>query len=204
MNFLAHAWLAGDDPAHQLGGLMGDFVKGLLPAGLPTDIAAGVALHRRIDVFADGHPAFRRSRGRVSPARKRAAGILVDMFYDHFLARHWQAFHPEPLPDFTARMYALLEAHHPVLPSRLAGLLPSMREDDWLASYRSTETVAFALDRMARRLSRPELLLGGGAELDIHYSALEADFFEFANDAARFATKQRGSLSASESRSAAR
>lgn len=200
MNFLAHAWLAGDDPAHQLGGLMGDFVKGPLPAGLPADIAAGVALHRRIDVFADNHPAFRRSRGRVSPARRRAAGILVDMFYDHFLARHWQAFHREPLSDFTARMYALMDAHHPVLPSRLAGLLPSMREDDWLASYRSTETVAFALDRMARRLSRPELLLGGGAELDIHYVGLEEDFFEFANDAASFATAQRGLLSAPESR----
>ncbi len=200
MNFLAHAWLAGDDSAHQLGGLMGDFVKGPLPAGLPADIAAGVALHRRIDVFADRHPAFRRSRKRISPARRRAAGILVDMFYDHFLARHWRAFHPQPLPDFTARMYALMDAHRPVLPSRLAGLLPSMREDDWLASYRSTETVAFALDRMARRLSRPELLLGGGAELDVHYTGLEGDFFAFADDAATFAAAQRGSLSGPESR----
>lgn len=200
MNFLAHAWLAGDDPAHQLGGLMGDFVKGPLPAGLPADIAAGVALHRRIDVFADNHPAFRRSRGRVSPARRRAAGILVDMFYDHFLARHWQAFHPEPLSDFTARLYALMDDHRAVLPPRLTGLLPSMRDDDWLASYRNAETVAFALDRMARRLSRPELLLGAGTELDIHYAALEEDFFEFVTDAATFAAAQRGSLSERESR----
>ncbi len=200
MNFLAHAWLAGDDPAHQLGGLMGDFVKGPLPAGLPTDIAAGVALHRRIDVFADNHPAFRRSRGRISPARRRAAGVLVDMFYDHFLACHWQAFHPEPLSDFTARMYALMDAHRAVLPPRLTGLLPSMRDDDWLASYRNAETVAFALNRMARRLSRPALLLGGGAELDIHYVGLEEDFFEFVTDAATFAAAQRGSLSGPESR----
>lgn len=200
MNFLAHAWLAGDDPAHQLGGLMGDFVKGPLPAGLPTDIAAGVALHRRIDVFADGHPAFRRSRGRISPARRRAAGVLVDMFYDHFLACHWQALHPEPLSDFTARMYALMDAHRAVLPPRLTGLLPSMRDDDWLASYRNAETVAFALNRMARRLSRPALLLGGGAELDIHYVGLEEDFFEFVTDAATFAAAQRGALSGPESR----
>ncbi|NMG03194.1 ACP phosphodiesterase [Azoarcus taiwanensis] len=187
MNFLAHAWLAGDDPAHQLGGLMGDFVKGPLPAGLPTDIAAGVALHRRIDVFADGHPAFCRSRGRISPARRRAAGILVDMFYDHFLALHWSDFHPEPLPAFTARMYALMDAHHRMLPPRLAGQLPSMRKDDWLASYRSAEIVAFALDRMSSRLSRPEMLLGGAAELEKHYAGFEADFFEFVVDAKSFA-----------------
>lgn len=200
MNFLAHAWLAGDHPSHRLGGLIGDFVKGPLPAGLPADIAAGVALHRRIDVFADTHPAFRRSRGRVSPARRRAGGILVDMFYDHFLACHWQDFHPQLLEEFTAGMYALMDANHPVLPSRLAGLLPAMREDDWLASYRSAETVAFALDRMAHRLSRPELLLGGGAELEIHYAGFEADFLEFIADAAIFAAAERTPLSEPESR----
>ena len=187
MNFLAHAWLAGDDPARQLGGLMGDFVKGPLPAGLPTDIAAGVALHRRIDVFADSHPAFRRSRGRVSPARRRAAGILVDMFYDHFLACHWGNFHSEPLPVFTARMYSLMEMRRSLLPPRLASLLPAMRDDDWLASYRSAETVAFALDRMSRRLSRPELLLGGGTELYAEYAGFEADFLDFIEDARSFA-----------------
>ena len=77
MNFLAHAWLAGDAPADRLGGLMGDFVKGPLPAGLPPDVAEGVRLHRQIDVFAETHPAFRRSRARVSPERRRVAGLAV-------------------------------------------------------------------------------------------------------------------------------
>ena len=58
MNFLAHALLAGDDDDDRIGGLMGDFVKGLLPAGLPLALASGVALHRAIDSYADRHPAF--------------------------------------------------------------------------------------------------------------------------------------------------
>lgn len=89
MNFLAHAVLAGDDAADRIGGLLGDFVKGPLPAGLPPALASGVALHRAIDGFADHHPAFLASRARIGARRRRVAGALVDLFYDHLLARDW-------------------------------------------------------------------------------------------------------------------
>ena len=82
MNFLAHTVLAGADEADRIGGLLGDFIKGPLPAGLPPALASGVALHRAIDGFVDRHPAFLASRARVSPLRRRVAGVLVDLFYD--------------------------------------------------------------------------------------------------------------------------
>lgn len=191
MNYLAHAWLAGDLPSDRLGGLMGDFVKGPLPAGLPPAVAAGVRLHRQIDVFADAHPAFQRSRARVSPLRRRFGGVMVDMFYDHFLARHWAHFDGAPLEDFTAGMYALMGAHAPLLPPRLAAVLPRMRETDWLASYRSPEAIAIALDRMALRLRRANPLAGAGEELGAAYAQFEADFFDFIGDAERFAAAHR-------------
>ena len=80
MTFLAHALLSGDAEADRVGGLMGDFIKGPLPAGLPPDLACGVALHRAIDSFADRHPAFVASRARISPERRRVSGVLVDIF----------------------------------------------------------------------------------------------------------------------------
>lgn len=191
MNFLAHAFLAGDIPADQLGGLIGDFVKGPLPAGLPADIAAGVRLHRRIDVFADSHPAFLRSRHRVSERRRRVGGVMVDLFYDHFLARHWAQFRDEPLEAFTARMYRLMEAHSPLLPPRLLELLPRMREADWLASYRSADVTSHALDRIALRLKRENTLAGGGEDLAADYAGYESDFFTFIADAQRFVARLR-------------
>lgn len=154
MNFLAHAWLAGDAPADRLGGLIGDFVKGTLPAGLPAELAEGVRLHRRLDSFADTHPAFLRSRERISPARRRVAGVMVDMFYDHFLAARWGDFDTRPLLDFTRGAYRLMADHESILPPRLRALLPRMQADDWLASYRSVDALAYALDRMALRLTR--------------------------------------------------
>lgn len=199
MNFLAHALLAGTKPSDQLGGLMGDFVKGPLPAGLPPDVAAGVRLHRMIDVYADTHPAFNRSRGRVSVQRRRVAGVMVDMFYDHFMARHWHDYHTEPLTQFSARMYALMAEHGAILPPRLNAILPHMRAGDWFVAYRSVDATVDAIDRMSRRLSRPELLIGGGTELAADYAGFEVDFLAFIDDAIDFARIARTRIGAAES-----
>lgn len=194
MNFLAHAVLAGPDPADRLGAMLGDFVKGPLPAGLPPAVAAGVALHRRIDSFADTHPAFRRSRTRVSPQRRRYAGIMVDLFYDHFLALHWADCSGEPLPEFTAEVYALMWSHAELLPPRLAQILPVMQAQDWMSAYRSMEAVGLALDRMAeRRLTRPNTLAGAAVELEARYRDFERDFLAFFPDAQAFAEEVRRS-----------
>ncbi|HEX9178819.1 MAG TPA: ACP phosphodiesterase [Burkholderiales bacterium] len=192
MNFFAHAYLAGPDPADRLGGMLGDFVKGPLPAGLPGAVAAGVSLHRRIDSFADTHSAFRASRARVSAERRRYSGIMIDLFYDHFLARHWAEFSAEPLEDFTAGTYALLARHATLLPPRLAQVFPYMRREDWLRSYRELASVGEALDSMSRhRLTRPNPLAGAARELEADYAAFERDFRSFLPDALAFAGRTR-------------
>jgi acyl carrier protein phosphodiesterase len=187
MNFLAHAYLAGPDAAIQLGGLIGDFVKGPLPAGLPEDVAAGVKLHRHIDSFADAHPAFMRSRSRVSAARRRVSGIMIDLFYDHFLALRWTEFAPDSLQARTTALYALMYEYLELLPPRLQEILPRMSSADWFGSYASSAAIVATVDRMARyRLSRPALLEGGGEELLTHYTDFEADFRAFLPDVLAF------------------
>lgn len=189
MNFLAHALLAGDDPALIVGGVAGDFIKGTLERrlaeGLPPDLVRGVALHRAIDAFAESHPAFRRSRDRISPLRRRYAGVLVDVLYDHLLAREWAAHHPRPLPAFVADVYALIG-------ERLGDLGPAaptlrlMAAEDWLGSYASRDGIAAILERMARRARRPNPLAGGEDELADN-AAWAADCGEFVADAMDFA-----------------
>ncbi|MFT4172719.1 MAG: ACP phosphodiesterase [Rhodocyclaceae bacterium] len=181
MNFLAHTYLAGPHEDARLGGLLGDFVKGPLDgptlAHLPASVRAGIGLHRHIDSYLDTLPAFVASRARVAARYRRVAGIMIDVFYDHFLARHWARFSDEPLEDFAAGVYDMLDARADLLPPTLARLRHYMREDDWLVSYRDLETPGAVLARMARRLSRPDLLAGAGGELESHYAGLEADFF---------------------------
>ena len=195
MNFLAHAFLAGPLATDRIGGMIGDFVKGRLdplPPGLGAALAAGVMLHRRIDSFADTHPAFRRSRARVSAERRRVGGIMVDLFYDHFLALHWTRFSAQPLAEFTAHTYRLIGQHPEPMPESFRPVFERMAQHDWLASYRDAANVARALDRMAEfRLRRPNPLAGAGEELLRDYAGFEADFFDFVPDALAFAESVR-------------
>jgi acyl carrier protein phosphodiesterase len=191
MNYLAHLLLAGPEPEALLGAMMGDFVKGPLGPHYPPAITRALALHRRVDTFTDAHPVTAVSRARISPQRRRFAGIMVDLFYDHFLARDWAAHASEPLDTFTRRVYALLEQHEGLLPERLRSIAPRMAEYDWLGSYVQVESIHAALDRMSLRLKRENRLAGGGAELEEHYAALEADFRMFFPDVVRFARAQR-------------
>ena len=192
MNFLAHLYLADPQPLGLLGSLMGDFVKGPLGGRYPGPIARGIMLHRRIDTFTDAHAVVRTSRTRISPGRRRFAGIMIDVFYDHFLARDWARYCPEQLQGFSERVYALLSEHHAILPERLQRIAPHMQQLDWLGSYRHVKSIHSALDRMGQRLSRENRLLGAGAELDANYMALEADFRTFFPDVVQFTREFRG------------
>lgn len=188
MNFLAHAVLAGDADTDRIGGLMGDFVKGLLPAGLPPALASGVALHRAIDSFADRHPAFIASRARISPERRRVGGILVDLFYDHLLARDWNRHGYGSLDDYTARLYASLDTLSSHLSEEAREIAALMARNDWLGSYRNLAAVGRAIDRMAiHRLRRPTSLAGGIEEFNANAEGFATDFQAFLPDAKAFA-----------------
>jgi acyl carrier protein phosphodiesterase len=189
LNFLAHLYLAEPTPLGLLGSLMGDFVKGPLPGRYPAALERALVQHRRIDAYTDAHPLVHASRNRVSPAYRRFAGVLTDMFFDHFLARHWADYSVEPLAEFTSRIYALLDAHHALLPARLQHIAPSMRQGDWLGSYVQVTSVETALDRMGSRLKRGNLLLGAGTQLREQYLAFEGDFRAFFPELTEFARR---------------
>lgn len=187
MNFLAHALLAGDDPSLVVGGVVGDWIKGPLPGSLPADLARGVALHRAIDSHAEAHPAFRRSRARVSPPRRRYAGVLVDIFYDHLLARDWAALHPQPFAGYRAGVYRQLAGRLAELPPHSHFALGLMASEDWFLSYARVEGLADVLARMSRRARQPNPLAGGEAEFLADAEGFRADFDAWLADARAFA-----------------
>lgn len=192
MNFLGHALLAGPADADRIGGLMGDFVKGPLPAGLPPELASGVALHRAIDSFAEQHPAFVASRRRMSSARRRVSGVLVDLFYDHLLARDWAEHGVGKLAEYTAQLYATLDQYSGFLSENARDVAARMQMHDWLGAYRGVSAVAEAIDRMSRyRLRRPNTLAGGMDEFVSDPAGFESDFRQFLPDALAFAAAWR-------------
>ncbi len=178
MNYLAHLHLGGDQPEQLLGSLYGDFVKGPLDGRFPQTLEAAIRLHRQIDVFTDSHPLVLAALARFPAARRRYAGIILDVFFDHCLALYWQDYAVQPLPQFTARVYQVL-AQEPQLPGRLAGIAPLMAADDWLGSYREFAVLEQVFRGIARRLSRPEGMAGAMAEVQALYPLLVEDFRNF-------------------------
>jgi acyl carrier protein phosphodiesterase len=194
MNYLAHTLLTGDSPGAITGALLGDFVKGAIDGRYDGEIAEAIRLHRAIDRYTDAHEIHRRSRARMSTARRRFSGILADVFYDHFLARHWSSYSAIPLHTHTQRVYAVLKRERPHLPERLQRMLPYMTADDWLGSYGELKSVDAALHGIARRFRRfprAAILAGAVEELEAHYHGFEDDFLSFFPQVAAFAAEQR-------------
>jgi len=190
MNYLAHLYLSEPTEDAWLGSLLGDFVKGQLDERYGQDITRAIALHRKIDSYTDAHPVVLQSKSRISAGRRRYAGIMVDMFYDHFLAKYWREFHDEPLESFTARIYAMLGRQHAILPERLQRMAPNMAQRDWLGSYAQVGSIHAALDRMGLRFKRENRLLNSADELVEHYAGLESDFREFIPQVREFAKRR--------------
>ena len=162
MNWLAHIVLAGPAPADQIGGVAADLVTAAQARALPEDIRRGIALHHAIDAFTDRHPAVLASCRRLYRARiglpAAAAGIAVDMLYDHLLARRWPRDLPAAatvtLEAFTARFYRVAAGQAVAsLPEKARLVLARMEAEDWLASYRELANVRRALEGIRRRLS---------------------------------------------------
>lgn len=178
MNYLAHLHLGGQRPGQLLGSLYGDFVKGRLQGQFAPEVEAAIQLHRRIDTYTDSHPLVSAALSRFSLTRRRYAGIVIDVFFDHCLARDWAEYADRPLQQFTADVYRVLAAE-PQLPGRLAQIAPYMVADDWLGSYRDFQVLEQVLRGIARRLSQPEELTAAMGELERLYRPLSEDFRDF-------------------------
>lgn len=155
VNYLAHLYLAAPDPEAMLGALLGDFVFGSagLAAYSPVE-QREILVHRRIDRYTDDHPQVVQARSLFEPGLRRYAGIVLDVYFDHLLARDWAHHTDEPLEAFTARFYRHLLAQRSRLPARLQAIAPRIAAHDWLGSYRRRESVDLAVSRIATRLSR--------------------------------------------------
>jgi len=154
MNHLAHAVLAGPDDDLILGGLLGDFVHGPVPTGLRRGVERGIRLHRAIDVYTDGHPVVVELRRLFDPPFRRYAGILLDIWFDHLLARDFARWSNTPLATYSEALLALLRRHATELPADMRGFVAYMQRNDLPAAYADAAMIGRALAGVGTRLSR--------------------------------------------------
>lgn len=174
---------------------MGDFLKGRLDNEFVHPLKKGIVLHRRIDMFAQHHPAFIQSRHRISRQYGLYRGAMVDLFYDHFLAIEWMKWSNEPLKDWLDKKRKVVEAHLTCFPERLQAIVPVIFHE-LIPSYLEIAGIGRALERMSRRVKRRNPLAGGESELVLHYEALADDFRCLLPDARQFVESTIAAFSA--------
>ena len=179
MNYLAHLYLADDSPESIVGNLLGDFLKGQGTEGYCDEIKKGIRLHQNVDTYTDSHPIVRESKRLISPANRRYAGILVDVFYDHFLAKNWLNYSTVSLQDFTVKVYNILQSYQEILPASLKRGLPQMITKNLLMSYAEISGINMALQRLSLRLKRENNLGTAKEELVANYENFEVNFSQF-------------------------
>src|SRR5882762_2026092 len=180
MNFLAHLYLSGSRSKIMVGNFIGDFVKGRnLPGRYEPEIVTGIEMHRAIDIFTDSHPMVAQSKDRLRPKYRHYSGVIVDVFYDHFLARNWDHYHDEALPDFARRTYAIVQQHSPILPDDVKHMLPYMIQGNWLVNYARLEGIHRALSGMATRTPYLSKMNEATEDLKASYNDFQKEFQEF-------------------------
>lgn len=176
MNYLGHLYLSGNDPQVILGNFMADDVKGRDLSRFPEGVQNGIRLHRAIDSFTDQHPSLQAGRARVREHAGRYAGVVMDLFYDHLLASHWQRWHSEPLPVFAQRMYAVLSENETAMPEGIRYMFGFMKEHDWLTRYATLEGIGRSLHGLSMRVPSGSVMSGAEVVLGEHIDEYRAEF----------------------------
>lgn len=190
MNFLAHIYLSGDNDLIKIGNFMADGIRGKQFENYPSEIQKGIILHRFIDTYTDAHPVFRKSTKRLHEKYHHYAGVIIDVFYDHFLAKNWSNYSDESLVDFTNRFYESLRDNYDFLSERTKGMMPYMIEYNWLVSYQTVEGINRILTQMDGRTKNESKMRFASNELIEFYTEFEQEFITFFEDL-RIHSKQK-------------
>jgi acyl carrier protein phosphodiesterase len=182
MNFLAHIYLSGDSDLIKIGNFMADGVRGNKYLELHSEIQKGIILHRTIDTYTDAHPVFRQSTKRLHANYHHFSGVIVDVFYDHFLAKNWDLYSDEKLEDYVANFYDSLDTNQDLLTEKAQMMKPYMIQQNWLLSYQTIDGIEKILSQMDNRIKRESNMRFSVQELRLFYKEFEDDFTIFFDD----------------------
>ena len=187
LNYLAHIFLSNHQPQRQIGNFIGDFVKGRRFEDYPTEIRQGIVLHRHIDSYTDAHPVVKSTIELMRPTFGRYSGIVLDLYFDHFLATNFNSYSPNrSLANFSIRFYASSILHYKHLPIRVQGFIWHFITTNRLGKYKSIEGLKNSLQIMERHKTpaiSPEAAI---VYLKTEYQTLERQFHLFFPDLVNF------------------
>lgn len=190
MNFLSHLYLSGESEGLLIGNFIADSVKGSVFNNFSPEIQQGILLHRKIDTYTDSHSIVEESKNRLRPKYKKYASVIVDVYYDHYLAANWKDYSTESLDQYTQKIYSLINQHKHNFPLKSQHFTKYMLEYNILSAYANLDGIERVLLGMSRRASFVSNMEHSIHDLKEHYSSFETEFKEFFPDLQRFVNTQ--------------
>ncbi len=190
MNFLAHIYLSNENEHIKIGNFIADAIKGNRYKHLPEEIQRGIILHREIDSFTDMHETVRKSKRRLHPRYRHYDGVIIDILYDHFLAKNWANYSEIPLEKYTRDFYTILTKNYELLPEKTKHMMPYLIKDNWLYNYGNLNGIERVLQGMNRRTQEKSQMHLAINDLKINYSNFENDFTVFFEELITFVHKK--------------
>jgi acyl carrier protein phosphodiesterase len=194
MNFLAHIYLSFDDDQITIGNFIADSIRGNKIDHLPPRVQKGILLHREIDTYTDSHRIPKISSKRLHKNYSHYSRVIVDIFYDHFLAKNWNVYSDIPLDVFVENFYDLLEDNYTILPNGVKHMMPYMIADNWIYNYSKMEGIGRVLNGMNRRTKNKSKMNFAILDLEEHYSEFEKEFTSFFGELITFSKQKYISL----------
>lgn len=179
MNYLAHLFLSFEDPDLITGNFLGDMSSNQAVKAYPERIKKGIFLHRKIDTFTDAHPEVLKGVRRLYGSHSKYASVLIDVYYDYLLTLNWEQYSEVSLQDFADNVYEALLLNKEMMSDRIKRSLDGMVSGNWLISYSTLDGIEYAISRLARRVSKPELLEGAMDSLQENLELLNEEFNRF-------------------------
>ena len=189
MNFLAHLFLSGENEKVKVGNFIGDFVKGSQLEEYDDDIQFGIRLHREIDSFTDTHSVVLESKTRLRPTFGHYSPVIVDVYYDHFLAKNWSEYSNIGLEDYTLQFYEMIATYSSIIPEAVNHMLGFMMKKNWLYNYQFLDGIDRALSGMSRRTKFDSKMELAADSLKLSYDEFENEFTRFFPDLQAHAQK---------------
>lgn len=190
MNFLAHQYLSGESEKVKIGNFIGDYIKGKKYQDYHPEVQKGIMLHRNIDHFTDRHPFFLHSSNRLKKGYQRYSGVVIDVIYDHFLAKNWNKYHTQTISEFVTNTHEILVRNYLILPHKVKLFLPFIIQSRRLESYSTIEGLQGTLEIMSRRTSLPDQTDYAIRTLLDEYDGFENEFDNFMNDLITYVRKE--------------
>ncbi len=163
--------------------LHGDFVRGKDLSYLPIKLQQGILLHRMIDSYIDHHPKVLELMRKLYEPLPKVAGIAVDLFFDHVLAREWNNFHEVPLDEFVESFYQTPLENEASYSPDFKYMIAKMKEKNWLYQYQFSYGLMKACNGVSSRISFPNVLHTGHEVFKIYEKEVVQTFYDFMEDA---------------------